>query len=284
MPKTYVKQSGVWKDAKIFVKQSGVWKTVQNGYVKQAGVWKTFFINRFPITITIPASTANYTLNTAKVPGYVAGLTDLVVNINSGVVVYSNSVGSPAFFVDSSWASGDTITINNSGVILGKGGNGGNASWPYVSNGTGGGLALSVQRLIYLNNMNRIAGGGGGGGSGSYNPQGAPGGAGGGGIGLGSGGSGIYDAGAGGNGTLTTFGAGGAGGAAYIPPSESSSGYYTYAGAGGAGGNYGSNGSNGLGGDSPWTNPGVGGGAGAAISGNSNIYWLAYGTRNGAIT
>lgn len=283
---TYVKQSGVWKNSTVYIKQSGTWKIVQFGYVKQSGVWKEFFINRTAVTITISANTANYTLNTAKAAGYVAGKTDVTLNINAGVVVSSSSIGTAAFIVDTSWAAGDTITINNSGVILGKGGNGGNGGYALPTNGTAGGLALSVQRATSINNINRIAGGGGGGGGGSYESGGAGGGGGGGGIGIGTGGAGNGGGGiAGGAGTLTAAGSGGAGGVTYTPPSESSPGYYQYGGDGGGGGGYGSAGSAGNPGTpSSYSAPGSGGAAGAAITGNSNITWIATGTRNGGIS
>lgn len=233
--------------------------------------------NRVTANLTISSDTANYTLNTAKVTGYSAGKTDVTLTINSGIFVYSASTGSYAFTVDNSWTTGDTITIVNNGVIQGRGGNGGNAS---SGAGNSGGPALNVQRATSINNGNRIAGGGGGGGAGAAYYQTYKfgtveervGGGGGGGLGISTGGSRAFDvqgqpSGVGGNGTLTSAGSGGA-------ASQGS----TIAGAGGSGGSYGSSGSNGL------ASGGSGGAGGAAVVGNSNITWIATGTRNGSIS
>lgn len=256
--------------------------------------------NRVSRSVTISANTSNYTLNTAKVTGYVAGSTDVTLTINSGVIVSSSSTGSYAFIVDTSWAAGDTVTIVNNGIILGRGGNGGNGSNSGTGGtGSGGGPALLVQRATSINNANRIAGGGGGGGGGgpvtannTFECCPACGGGGGGGIGGSGAGSGagqpggctfLPGASSGSGGTLTGAGGGGAG---------SANGPIT-GGTGGAGGGYGASGStggNGTGGpvgeNNQCTNrSGGGGGAGgAAVAGNSNITWIATGTRNGGIS
>lgn len=242
---------------------------MSNGYGKS---------NRVSRSITISSDTANYVLNTAKVTGYSAGKTDLTLTINSGVFVYSNSTGSYAFDVDTSWTAGDTITIVNNGVIVGRGGNG---------NSGAGGPGFRAQRAVSFNNANRIAGGGGGGGkggqsnySGIYKGY-AYGGGGGGGIGNGPGGPGGESAGntgtGGGSGTLTSPGGGGGGGFVYQGGKA-----YSYAGGGGTGGTYGSSGANGGAGAG---GAGAGGGAaGGAVVGNANITWIATGTRNGSIS
>lgn len=229
--------------------------------------------------ITLSANTANYVLNTAKVAGYVAGVTNVTLTINSGVIISSASTGTAAFIVDNSWAAGDTITVINNGTILGRGGNGGGggAGSSAAGSGTSGGLGLLIQKATSINNgSGRIAGGGGGGGGG------------GGAVGYfsqidssaevngGSGGGGI--GGSSPNGTLTAAGSG-YGGSSY---------YDAYGGTGGSGGTYGSNGSGGgygYPGAYPYGygSPGGGGAAGAAVSGNSLITWISTGTRNGAI-
>lgn len=239
--------------------------------------------NRVVASATISSNTANYTVSTDKASGYVAGKTDFTLTINSGVVVYSNSTGSYALTINTSWAAGDTVTIINNGVILGRGGNG---------NGGTGGPALLAQRAVSINNINRIAGGGGGGGqggSGGYLPiykSYAGGGGGGGGIGNGSGGAGgqqgtAYPGGNGGAGTLTTFGGGGGGAAGFLGFGNKAA-LFTYGGGGGNGGSYGSTGSNGGAGDGG--GGGSGGAAGGSVVGNSNITWIATGTRNGSIS
>lgn len=224
--------------------------------------------NRVAASATISANTPNYVLNTAKASGYVAGKTDMTLTINSGVVVYSTSTGSYALQVDTSWTTGDTVTIVNSGTILGCGGNGGGGGFGGAGNtGAGGGPALLVQRATSINNVNRISGGGGGGGGGAdvgsgKNSQPGYGGGGGGGIGGGAGGTAN-----GGSGTLTSAGSGGSN---------------FNGGVGGSGGTYGSSG--GAGNAGPYGSGGGGGGGGACLAGNVNITWIAFGTRNGAIT
>lgn len=226
--------------------------------------------NRISRSVTISSNTSNYVVNTAKASGYIPGGTDFTLIINSGVFVSSASTGSYALTVDTSWAAGDTVTIINNGVIIGRGGNGGagNSAPSYftVSYGSPGGVggpALLVQRATSINNVNRIAGGGGGGGGGAgyrdFSSGSRYGGGGGGGIGVSSGGSSVYADATGG--TLTTSGTGGYGDFEY----------------GGNGGTYGSSGF-------AANSTTLGGAGGAAIVGNSNITWIATGTRNGSIS
>jgi hypothetical protein len=239
--------------------------------------------NRVTSSATISSDTANYTLNTAKAPGYTAGTTDMTLTINPGIYVYSGSTGSYALTVDTSWASGDTVTIVNNGIIIGRGGNGGRggdgATPPYNVGlaGSAAGPALLVQRALTMNNLNRISGGGGGGGGagGRIADVGKTqafygGGGGGGGIGNSSGGPGGSGSGgpapSGGSGSLTSPGSGGTG-INGVP--------------GGTGGSYGSSGANG--GTSTYAGGG-GGSAGACIVGDSNITYTNTGTRNGSIS
>lgn len=235
-------------------------------------------------SFTISANQTNANLRSLAVAAGWNQSSAVIATINSGVTIYSTSTGTPALTVNGSFPGG--VRLNNSGVILGKGGNGGNGWLNQASTAGGsGGLALSVSVAVSINNANRIAGGGGGGGAGggaSYAPGGktppeyAGGGGGGGGIGNGSGGlSGRAPAGAGGAGTLTSAGSGGGG---YQNGSAIS-------GNGGAGGSYGSSGTNGT--TAPNSDNGTttsGGAAGGAVAGNSNITWIATGTRNGGIS
>jgi hypothetical protein len=239
--------------------------------------------NRVTANITISSNTVNYTLNTAKVTGYVAGKTDVTFTINSGVVVYSTSTGSYALTVDTSWTTGDTILIVNNGTILGQGGSGGpggagngGAGSPGLNSG---GPALLVQRATSINNLNRIAGGGGAGG-GSFGLSEADkanvwsygGGGGGGGVGNGPGGAGGPRVGG-------RFGApGNPGGAGNFTSAGGGGGSIGGSGSGGPGGSYGASGSPG---ESP---SGSGTSGGACLSGNSNITWINFGLRNGSIS
>lgn len=240
--------------------------------------------NRVQIALTISANTANYTLNTAKVTGmgYVAGSTDVTLTINSGIFVSSSSTGSYAFTVDTSWNAGDGVTLVNNGTIVGRGGNGGDNACLGANPGAAGGPALRVQRATSINNgSGRIAGGGGGGGAGAgnnincipkcgksgpcscgYNTSGGGGGGGGigGSTGGGAAGCSLGSGNPGSPGSLTS--AGGGGGSSYGSP-------------GASGGGYGSSGG---------SSAAAGGAAGAAVVGNSNITWIATGTRNGSIS
>jgi hypothetical protein len=245
------------------------------------------------INLSITTNTNNYDVYTNRGPTYVAGSSEITVTINPTVIVSSTSTGSAAFTVPSAFSPGDTITVVNNGVILGRGGDGGNGA-PFNATpgnpGTAGGGAFFTQRAVTVNNLNRIAGGGGGGGGGGalyfVDEVGnilRAGAGGGGGIGNGAGGLGrtssggpppIVPAQPGTAGTLTAAGSGGPGGSApFGGPGV----------AGGPGGSYGSSGSPGqdYGGASP---SGGGGAAGYAISGNPFITYINTGTRNGSIS
>lgn len=118
------------------------------------------------ITVTISSNTANYTLSTSAVPGYVAGLTTVTLRINSGVYVYSLDPTLPALTIDSSFVTGDSVTVLNLGYILGGGGNGVGATdspRTYYA-AQDGGSAISTSTNFSLNNQSYIGGGGGGGG------------------------------------------------------------------------------------------------------------------------
>lgn len=247
---------------------------------------------RIVANITIASNTANYTLDTAKAPGYVAGKTDITLTINSGVFVSSSSTGSYAFTV-SPFTTGDTVRIVNNGTIVGRGGNGGlggvGNSGPFPgSPGAGGGPALLVNYPTTITNTSgRIAGGGGGGGGGGIGYDSAGGGGGGGGIGVSSGGPGgsavpmpggfsAAPGSPGSGGTLTSAGGGGSGGV-------SSAKFFSYVGGtGGSGGGYGSSGS--PGGAGSLRPGGPGGASGSAIVGVSKVTFSGTGTINGPQT
>jgi hypothetical protein len=200
---------------------------INNGYGKQYRIWAN---------ITISANTANYSLTSAVVntflgSGYVAGITDTVITINSGVYVYSPSTATPAFSI-SSFTSGDTVKIINNGAIIGTGGAGGTGAnyGGSASAGNDGGTALYSRFATSVQNNGGIAGGGGGGGGGGYQSRtvssgkssstlgyGGGGGGGGSGYGLGLGGSGGTggNQGTGGSGSNGTQATGGLTGVTY---------------------------------------------------------------------
>jgi hypothetical protein len=247
-------------------------------------------------TYTMTSNTLNGNLRSLAVSAGWDQSKNLIANINSGVYAYSNSTGTSGLVINGSFPNG--ITLNNSGLIIGMGGNGGSSRYACNGNpGAGGGLALLVQSPVSINNTGTIGGGGGGGGGGGSGFAGGNFGGGGGGGGRtglsntsGGGGGGINPPGpcpcggppipcsgapgnAGGSGTNTGAGGGGSGGG----PGAAS---------GGSGGNWGANGSGGgTGSYGGFPTPGGGGGGGgAATSGSASfITWIATGTRNGAI-
>jgi hypothetical protein len=208
------------------------------------------------------------------------------VTITSGVVIGSTSTSVPAFDTGAV-PFGSAVQITNNGVIVGKGGPGGNGatcSQGAAGDGSSGGLALRAQVSVSFKNNGSIWGGGGGGGGGQSALNfvfDAGGGGGGGGAGFGVGGSGgatITGAGAAGApgspGTSSSGGAGGPGGS-----------FFVTAGAGGAGGGPGQVGAPGATSSKPCalSFSGGGGPAGAAVSGNSLITWITNGDRRGAV-
>jgi len=231
--------------------------------------------SRAVITLTIASNTYNYDVYTNRTPGYVAGITDLIVTVNPGVAVGSTSTGTYAMLVPSAFNPGDTVTIVNNGTVIGMGGGGGLGAGPsgspVGSPGAGGGNAVYVNRPTVITNNGTLAGGGGGGGGGSGSPSGGKrrtlvqGGGGGGGAGFdgGAGGAGVPTAGS--PGTLPAGGAGGAGGA----------------GPGGPGGGQGAAGTAGTPG--AFGAGGTGGGAGHYIVGNPFVTYPATGTRLGSV-
>ncbi len=250
--------------------------------------------NRVAVPLTISANTQNYNVYTSAIasPLYTAGIADITLTINPGVVVGSSQTSSYALNVPNALNAGDTVTIVNNGTVIGRGGNGGNGGTVPSPGGGGsnGGNAVYVNFATTLTNNGTLAGGGGGGGGGGvgqYASGGSPkspattfyagGGGGGGGAGntAGSGGSGGSvpgpNGGSGSGGSTTGGGGGGSGGSA--PASG---------GSGGAGGGQGANGSSGSGGN--YRGGGGGGTRGFYVVGNSNITYPATGTRLGQVS
>jgi len=81
-------------------------------------------VPRVVSTVTLSSNTNNYTLTVGSIPGYVAGNTDVILVVNSGVTVSSTSTASAALLI-TGLNSADTVTINNNGTIVGAGGSGG---------------------------------------------------------------------------------------------------------------------------------------------------------------
>lgn len=277
---------------------------MSNGYGKA---------NVFSFAISTNQTDAN--LRTLATTAGWNGTAPVQATINSGVVISGTVQGNStaALTVDGSWPGG--VTLTNNGSIIGRGGNGGAGGFAFspftlgaAGSGSTGGRALSASVALTLDNTSGTIAGGGGGGAGGQcagadqDPNGGFHGAGGGGgggrssntnsSGGGGGGTGsnsqplIYDGGSGGTGTISAAGSGGIGGRRGYASA------YINGASGGSGGAYGTGGSGG--GSASTVGPGFApsirlgpagsaGGAGQAISGNSNITYVATGTRIGPI-
>ena len=226
---------------------------------------------RSQVFITIASNTYNFDVYAQRGSSYVAGLTDITVVINSGVMVGSTSYTVPSFTIPATFSATDSVSVINNGSIIGAGGTGGDGNSTTV--GAVGGTALNVSRPTSVANFGTLAGGGGGGGGGAVNVpnKGAntPGGGGGGGAGF-NGGVGGPGNGTGATGTLTV------GGAGATPPG------YAAGGNGGAQGAQGTKGGDTSGGGGGRTGA-VGGLGGFYVVGNANVTWISDGTRIGRV-
>ena len=249
--------------------------------------------NRIAVPLTISANTQNYNVYTqaSASPLYTAGIADVTLTVQPGVVVGSSSTGTYALNVPNAFNAGDTVTIVNNGTVIGRGGNGGGGgTLPSPGGGGGGGgNAVYVNFATTITNNGTLAGGGGGGGgggsgrytSGGGNPK-QPtvtyytgGGGGGGGAGNTAG------SGAGGGSTPGPNGAGGAGGNT-TSGGGGGAGGSPGGGPGGSGGGQGANGGSGSGGN--YRGGGAGGTRGFYVVGNPFITYPATGTRLGQVS
>lgn len=223
------------------------------------------FVYENIFTFNITTNTTNANLRTLALAEGWGGSSILICTINAGVVISGNTAGNStaAMTIDGSFPEG--VTLINNGQIRGRGGAGGNgASGAGLGQAGGaGGRALSVTVSASVNNVGDIWSGGGGGGSGGNANKSAAFGGGGGGRSsninsvAGLGGNGGSN---GGVGTLAAYGAGG----------TQNQGLYV----GGRGGAVGAAGV---------SSASAGGAAGQAVNGDSNITWIATGSRLGTI-
>lgn len=171
--------------------------------------------------LTISANTQNLNVKNFLIANGWNGTSAVtaVINIAAGVYIWSDSASIAALDTGSSWPVGSTLTINNAGYIMGKGGNGageingvsayttmaayspiGNPSGTLVTFSYGGtlyyyyhlagpgGPAISINCAgVTINNTGYILGGGGGGGGAQNYVANAGGGGGGAGGGYGAG-------------------------------------------------------------------------------------------------
>lgn len=234
-----------------------------------------FTLGRAAIALTVSSNTSQYDIRTAaNSAGYVAGMSDITVTVNSGVVINSG-------MTTGSFTTGDTLQIVNNGTIRGAGGFSYGGSFYAGFTGDQGLVGLTFSYPTTITNNGIIGGGGGSGGSGAgdgYTYGGYLGGYGGAGAGNAAQ---LSNSGANG-GNSTTGLVGGTGGSAGQTGGAggTSAGYPD--GAGGGGGGLGAAG--GTGGYSAFYTGGTGGAAGACTSGAATYAtWVATGTRYGTI-
>ena len=246
-------------------------------------------------TYTISSNQTNFCMRAGAVSAGWNQSSALAVTIQGGVIISSNSTGTPAMTISGSYAGG--VSVKNNGTIVGMGGNGGqggNDPNPGRGfNGSAGGTALKISSSVTFCNASGVIAGGGGGGGGGVTLDiacGAGGGGGGGGrssnAANSSGGAGRgAGASSGGSGTYASAGGGGNGGFHCF------CGIGITGGTGGGGGGWGSNGSGGtpaFRNGSPYCAPyyqgGSGGSGGNATCGTSFVTWTATGTRYGSVS
>ena len=236
---------------------------------------------------TLSSNQENWDLRSAALASGWDGTAELVVNISSGVYVWSDDTATAGLIVSGSFPGG--LIVNNSGFIMGRGGNGAIYTTGFPG-GPGVTVSLTSGSATFNNQPSGYIGGGGGGGAAANVYYGGGGGAGGGSAGIGyeKAGGAIGQVGQGYGGASFTFGeagrgissagggAGGGGGSRDDTGSDTttqrgSAGGRIFPGAGGrgstaggwggAGGSAGNAGVNGRDGDG---NAGGGGGWGAA--------------------
>lgn len=120
--------------------------------------------------ITLSSDTTNYNLANDLTNNYGwdgSSAIEVVLTVNSGVNVFSTTTNTAS--ITASLVAGSTLTINNSGNIIARGGAGGTggSNGSAGSAGGAGGYAILLQNVTStINNLSGavIAGGGGGGG------------------------------------------------------------------------------------------------------------------------
>jgi hypothetical protein len=217
----------------------------------------------FSVTFAITSNKTNYDLHADLIANHGwDGIEpiDVDVTLNSGIVCKASTTSAIGFNVIG-FPVGSSIVFTNNGEVTGRRGIGGAAA----TAGSAGGLAFKTIFAMTIDNTSGELNGGGGGGGGGGN-------------------------GSSGSGKNCTTGVAGLGGDGYgeIARTLGTSGSFG-AGNGGKGGDKGAAGANGTNGVdsgcvSGSTIGGLGGIAGGAVDGDSNITWTATGIRNGAIT
>ena len=170
----YVKDDDTWYLPKSIWVKSGTWRVCSNVYVKSGGAWKELIK-----TVDITSSKSNF--NLYEYLGSPSEPLSVVVNISSGIEIFSNDAESrynppkrTTAFTVGNFPTGSTVIINNNGYISGGGGWGGRGfrTGNFYTEGSKGGDGIvkgsSNNFDITIVNTGTIAGGGGGGAGGEY--------------------------------------------------------------------------------------------------------------------
>lgn len=221
----------------------------------------------FWVTISTPTTSAFF--HASLLTGYIAGLSDVTLFVNAGVLVNAGETVYQALWI-TGFSAGDTFSLVNNGTIAGRGGN----ATTTFGHGLSGGVAIKLDISITISGSGYIGGGGGAGGALSATQSGG-----------GGAGGGLAANNYGGNGGWTIPGVGGAGGRDYSGNNIVQAGQNGTAGGGGAGNNRGGDGGSGgaaggngvQGGGSTTKGGGGGGGWGASGGGSTTGYGGAYG-------
>lgn len=233
----------------------------------------------FTVIIKITSNRTNFNLSTELQNTYgwngTSSLNTIVI-IEPGVLVYSTTSANVAYNVPADLEGIGNHVLINKGLIIGSKGVGGTNG----GSGTNGGPALTCSATYVIDNSEGVISGGGGGGGGGQTMSGGEQD-----FELGCEEPSACTGGPGGNGygdnNISPTGGGSAVGGGGSDCSRCAS--------GGSGGNAGQNGSAGsaighlCSCDLIIAGPGSGGAAGNAVTGNSNIIWIATGNRQGPI-
>jgi len=134
-----VKDSGAWEvPTDIWVKDGGSWSKSKSIWVKEAGAWEKAFERERVYTFTkanAPDSDSGYGVYTdIDLDDYFDAddkFWNCKVVIDSDVAIIASSTTDYALTTGSGY--GGTLTIENNGYIMGRGGNGGTGGAAYAS-------------------------------------------------------------------------------------------------------------------------------------------------------
>lgn len=275
--------------------RGGAYTTTNNTSVPTSGAisMTNFYGTVKQFNLILSSNQENWDLRAAAITAGWDGTEQLLVNINSGVYVWSDDTATAGLIVSGSFPGG--LTVNNNGFIMGRGGNGAIYTTGFPG-GPGVTVSLTSGSATFNNQSSGYIGGGGGGGGASNVAYGGGGGAGGGHAGLnyekaggaigqvGAGYGGVpFNYGAYGTGTTSAGGgAGGGGGSKDDTGSDTttqrgSAGGRIFPGTGGVGSNAG-----GIGGDGGSAGSAGGNGSGGDGNGGGGGGWGASGGQGGS--